>query len=379
MGEKPPPASPTGTPSVTGPSGPRCFLHIPKCAGASVTRSVQKALPPRTASPKIQEGLFWMEDWDPGAIDPEWRQHMVVEEDEVNELAGYDVVMGHFSLGLLRRITAPSLIATVLREPRARVLSHYAYWRLASEQPGWRGWSLADFACRPLDGVLDSPIVAGEMDNLICRMLVGDDQRIPLHGFIAPGDVPGIASRAIEALDSLGFVGVVELGDSLWKGISAFFDMSATPIAVNTTAEWQSSSSVPGIDLAISPKTLDLIEARTAADSIVYRHALDAAGFELNSERIADATFANELSRVGNSTGTSAGLLRQRNGETEELQRRLQAHDVALRRAQEDLARHRAWLEGIQGSASWRLMAPVRVAKQRLRKRTAEGSWPAGA
>ena len=165
---------------------------------------------------------------------------------------------------MLYRITAPSLVATVLREPRARLLSHYAYWRLASEQPGWQGWSLADFAWRPLHEFLDSSLVAGEIDNLICRMLVGDDERVPLHGFIAAGDVSAVASRAIEAIDSLGFVGVVELGDSMWKGLSAFFDVNVTPRTVNTTDEWRGGSAAPGIDLAINPRILELLEARTA-------------------------------------------------------------------------------------------------------------------
>ena len=234
--------------------GPRCFLHVPKCAGSSVTQAVTHSLPPGAASPKIQEGLFWMVDWDPDAIDPQWRKHMVVDDDDARELSGYDVVMGHFSLPLLQRITAPSLVTTVLREPRARLLSHYAYWRLASEQPMWRGWSLADFAWRPLHEVLSSSLVAGEIDNLICRMLVGDDERIPLHGFIAPGDVSGVASRAIEALDSLGFVGLVELGDSMWRGLSAFFDVNVMPTAVNTTDEWRTASTAPGIDLPITPR-----------------------------------------------------------------------------------------------------------------------------
>ena len=83
-----------------------------------------------------------MVDWDPDAIDPEWRKHPVAHDDEAQELSGYDVLIGHFPLPLLNRITAPSLVATVLREPRARLLSHYAYWRLASEQPGWQGGTL---------------------------------------------------------------------------------------------------------------------------------------------------------------------------------------------------------------------------------------------
>ena len=32
-----------------------------------------------------------MVDWDPDAIDPEWRKHMVVDDDEAQELSGYDV------------------------------------------------------------------------------------------------------------------------------------------------------------------------------------------------------------------------------------------------------------------------------------------------
>jgi len=362
---------------MTPASGPRCFLHMPKCAGSSVRQALIHSLPPGAVSPKVEEGLFWMVDWDPDAIGPQWRQQMVLDDDDVQELAGYEVVIGHFSLPLLHRITAPSLVATVLREPRARLLSNYAYWRVASENPTWQGWSLADFAWRPLDEFLGSPLVAGETDNVICRMLVGGDERVPLHGLIAPGDVSGVASRAIEALDSLGFVGLVELGDSMWKGLSAFFDVDVTPTTVNTIDQWRSVSAAPGIDLAITPQTLELLEARTAADSIVYRHALAAAGCASNAERIADAAFANELSRVGNNIGTSVNVLRERVAENEELRQQLDARDAALRRAEEDLTRHRAWLDGIQGSASWRLTAPVRAAKHRLQNIATEVRPPA--
>jgi hypothetical protein len=308
-----------------------------------------------------------MLDWDPDAIDPIWRDKMVVGDDELHELSGFDLVMGHFSLPLLRRITAPSLISTVLREPRSRLLSLYTYWRLASEQPAWRGWSMADYAWRPLDDFLGGSVAAGETDNLVCRMLIGDDDRIPLHGFIASDDAPGVASRAIEALDSLGFVGVLELGESMWNGISAFFDVSLAPVEVNTTEDWRLASAASGTEFAITQQTLDLLETRSAADMIVYRHALAEAGYspELTA-RIVDAAFANELTRLGNAIGTSASGLRKCVGEIEELRHRLHARDAELRRAEEDLAQHRYWLGTVQGSASWRLTAPIRTAKRRL-------------
>jgi len=49
-----------------------------------------------------------------------------------------------------------------------------------------------------------------------------------------------------------------------------------------------------------------------------------------------------------------------------DLQRELRARDQKLRQAEEDLLAHRAWLDGIQASASWRLTAPARALKRRL-------------
>ena len=326
---------------MTPASGPRCFLHVPKCAGSSVTHAITQSLPPGTVSPKIQEGLFWMVDWDPEAINPQWRKHMVVDDDDVQELSGYDVVMGHFSLPLLHRITAPSLVATVLREPRARLLSDYAYWRLASDQFMWQGWSLADFAWRPLDEFLGSSLVAGETDNVICRMLVGGDERIPLHGLIAPGDVSGVASRAIEALDTLGFVGLVELGDSMWKGISAFFDVIVTPTTVNTTDGWGAVSTAPGIDLAITPQTLEL--PRSSHGRRQHRVSTRAGG-----RRIGGRWGADRRCRVRN----PAGACRRQHRHVGERRQRARRRDPAAQATAGCTGRSAAPSRGRSGSTS---------------------------
>ena len=97
-----------------------------------------------------------------------------------------------------------------------------------------------------------------------------------------------------------------------------------------------------------------------------------------NGERIADAAFANELQRVGNNIGKSVSVLKERAAENEGLRQQLDAQDAALRQAEEDLARHRAWLDGIQGSASWRLTAPARAAKHRLQRIATEVRRQAG-
>lgn len=60
------------------------------------------------------------------------------------------------------------------------------------------------------------------------------------------------------------------------------------------------------------------------------------------------------------------GELGHRLVEMAEVKQELGARDRELRQAQEDLLAHRAWLDGIQASASWRLTAPLRLAKRRL-------------
>jgi hypothetical protein len=56
--------------------------------------------------------------------------------------------------------------------------------------------------------------VALAIDNQICRMLLYGDPRIPHEGFIASDDIDAVASDALAQLDTLGSVGVLELGDS---------------------------------------------------------------------------------------------------------------------------------------------------------------------
>jgi hypothetical protein len=292
----------------------------------------------------------------------------VATDAEIAQLSVYPIVSGHFALRTLLRITAPSSVATVLREPGARLLSNYAFWRIAGAQGAWGGSPWLDHARRPLDEFLAEPLVADNTDNLYCRMLLRGDKRIPGVGFISAGDIPAVARAAAAALETLGFVGVLELGESLLQGLSTFFEIPLAPIRLNSTVSI--SAQTPGAEFDITTQTLDLLEARTAADAIVYRHALAIAGCtHEQAERIAAAAFASQLFRVGNLIGASASDLIVRLGEIAQLKVELDARDDEFRRLKEDLGRHRAWLDSIQGSVSWRTTAPARAAKRALTKR----------
>lgn len=350
-------------------------MHVPKCAGRSIHVSLSTVLPPGAMSPKgLDTSTLCCGFQEFDSLDPEMRAALVVGDDELRELSDYAVVSGHFSLATLLRATSAASVATVLREPRARLLSFYAFWRLSSSiRMSWRGYPAPDHALRPLDEFLAEPQLAPATDNLICRMLLAPDPRIPDLDFIAPEHVDELAAHAIAALEALGFVGVLDLGDSIWAGLSDFFGVSLTPTRVNTTAAHGLTADVPDANLRITAHTLDLIDARTASDAIVYRHALAGEGYSSEwTERSSAAAFAEQLVRLGDVAGATASQLR---GRVRRKDVELKDRDDALRSAREGLAGkeaelglHRSWLDAIQGSTSWRVTAPVRGAKRALMK-----------
>jgi SAM-dependent methyltransferase len=59
--------------------------------------------------------------------------------------------------------------------------------------------------------------------------------------------------------------------------------------------------------------------------------------------------------------------LRQGLGEVGALKQEIRARDGKLHAAEQNLVLHRSWIDGIQGSASWRLTAPARAAKRLLK------------
>ena len=299
-----------------------------------------------------------------------------MQERDLDNLSPAAVVSGHFSLPTLLRVAPPESIATVLREPRARLLSVYASWRLSPEADEmWQPYRAAAHASRPLDQFLSEPLLAPSLDNVMCRMLLHGDPRIPALDFIGPRHIEELAADTVEWLDRLGFVGVLEHGQGTWDGLSRFFDITFVPSRVNVS-EAASSGLIP-VREPISDRTLELLRARSAADALVYQHVLAAQTTEAEAKRLSDATFAAQLVRFGDVAGRSAAtaaLLSHRLTDAEShiasLERRVGGREEELKargevvRLEEELARHRAWLGGIQGSVSWRMTTPLRAAKR---------------
>ncbi|HVR05898.1 MAG TPA: hypothetical protein VMS02_07630 [Solirubrobacteraceae bacterium] len=212
----------------------------------------------------------------------------------------YPAVSGHFSLPSLLEITVPSAIATVLREPRARLVSLYTYWRTPHIFDPWLPYTLEQVVLAPLGEFLANPLLAPAVDNQICRMLLHGDQRIPTEGFIAQTDMHAIAEAAAERLQGLGFTGVLELGDSAWQGMGQFFGAALHPRRLNAAGDHGAPTPADTAHAeVVDAEELQLLEQRSTADRIVYEQALELAGVgPLDRSRIADVALASGLDRL---------------------------------------------------------------------------------
>jgi uncharacterized membrane protein YkvA (DUF1232 family) len=125
-------------------------------------------------------------------------------------------VWGHYDLPSLRRLGPDRFTFTVLREPAARVVSLYLYWRgQAALDLGWNGMNQPVLAAQRLTLAeflhATDPFITNYIDNFYVRRLTGlyaTEEGDPLLAH--PDDV---LDQALAALDSLDYVGLTEDAD----------------------------------------------------------------------------------------------------------------------------------------------------------------------
>ena len=368
-------------------ASPTCFLHIPKSGGGSIHTALEAALVPGSLAPQRFDTSIFCDFNDFELLRPEARSQIAVNRREVQSLGRYRAVSGHFSLATLLQVAPASSITTILREPRARLLSLYMYWRTPDLGDFWAPYRVTEHALRPLSVFLSEPRLAPVVDNQVCRMLLHGDSRLPGSSFAAQSDIAGIAADAIERLDTLGFVGVLELGDSAWQGVARLFNVTLDPIKMNVTGELVNLAAIQPGETLFMANTLDLIEQRSAADMLVYSHALTRAGLDTDErQRLRDGASAHQLVKLGDLVGHSAAQSAEHAGAVEVLrsqlderrrshaeldemhEREIQGLNDEVRRRDEDLDKLRRWLDAVHASASWRLTAPLRATKHGIQR-----------
>ncbi|MDA0817733.1 MAG: hypothetical protein O2946_09225 [Planctomycetota bacterium] len=154
------------------------FLHIPKTAGTAITSFLRQQFADDKVMPQLQANFH--------RSHPIWP--LVARR---SQLLGVGMHLDHDRVAALARglvEEAPPFLLTVLREPRARLLSRYKEWRSTPDEhmQAARGHvqeAILTARTRSFSEFLhsDNPVVVSTLDNLQARLLAGLNLSRKLH------------------------------------------------------------------------------------------------------------------------------------------------------------------------------------------------------
>jgi len=267
------------------------LLHIPKSAGSALTAAVHAALADRVwDTHTFDESMLGPFR---GVPTPEPLRSRILCDPSV--LAEVEAAAGHFSLATLTAGFDEADIALLVREPRARLLSHYEYWRglpvevHEAHLPWTDSQSAVDAS---FEQWLSDPSVIHQTDNVLVRFLLAGDAGIPATGEIPHDRMNRLAGAAIKRVRRIGWVGLVELGDQTWQSLSDRVGAPIRPQAINVT-EVRADRPVD-LDGVLSERSTTLLAARTAGDALVWREIATLVGVE-NPDVLADVAWNRRL------------------------------------------------------------------------------------
>jgi hypothetical protein len=158
-------------PSITVPEPARdggdllMFMHIPKTAGTSLREAVEANFRPSQ--------LLYLYPQPPGLPGYD------IESLPVEQLAGYQAVLGHFRFGIHTRLPhSRARYATTVRDPLRRAISHY--FLLERAQPGdlpehRPGQTVEERICEAMERYMLP-------DNILLRYFAGIDDDVGMRG-----------------------------------------------------------------------------------------------------------------------------------------------------------------------------------------------------
>lgn len=239
-------------------------MHIPKTSGTAITAGLQAALTPEVEIGGFDHSLFGsFRNFD--TLDDSIRRQIHASPASLPKHA--DLVAGHLAFSTLRAAYPLARYLTILREPVARLLSHWLDPRQDTEAmlAPWGDWAQWVRQARaPLATFLSEPTLACQTDNLMLRALLWPHPLIPEAQFIDPSHADRLVQQAMMHLMEFDFVDVVEnraLGHRLqrWLGWPFSHDQH------NETSQIPEEFRTP-LHRELTPEALDLLDARSQLD-----------------------------------------------------------------------------------------------------------------
>lgn len=269
------------------------YLHIPKSAGTSIRRAMLDHVSAEQICPWSLDPVVYGSH--PLPVNASER----LFHEDVTNLRDYAYMAGHLSLPTIERGFEAADVGCILREPRSRLLSQYAFWRTYSpeELEYWLPYEAPSLSHLPLGEFLQCGEVMHFADNLTARLIVGRHPLIPIDDPIADEHVEEVAAIACSNLDRLGFVDVLERGDLATERFEVWFGESVAREKVNVT---DPNAGPPiNVDDLLSTPTLQLLDRHSQVDSLLWLHVASTLGMdERQARRLGDATFASSVAKV---------------------------------------------------------------------------------
>ncbi|MBS9478131.1 sulfotransferase family 2 domain-containing protein [Ancylobacter radicis] len=280
---------------------PLVFNHIPKSAGTSLADALRVAL---AEQGDLGEGsdLCWYDRWcfgsfrDFESFSPAARAQSIDTPDELP--AGLRFVAGHMAVSTTRLRYPLGQNITFFREPKARLMSHWLFWRAYEDADvaGWGGW--ADYvrqARGSLGDFLTTPCLVPVLDNFSLRALLWPHPVIPENGPIDPANDEALLDAAFSVLESLAHVDLIENPHL----VSRLETWLRRPVVVERRNE---TLPVPDerrgrLDEHLSDQAMDALNLWSRLDLRLWSHVAGKVMPDVESQSLADSTFAATLER----------------------------------------------------------------------------------
>jgi len=232
------------------------YQHIPKCAGTSIHKVLQN---------NLDNSLFH----------PERLNNL--ECHPIASLIEKQVFSGHYDSWRVGLVPGPKFVFTFFREPKARVISLYNFWRshkwdfinkhdlngprIAKEN------SLSEFLKIKNQGI------PGNIDNIYVRLALGRSQSEDIDNIIQ-NDEEKAVHLALRYYQSLDFIGITEQSEYFVDKLCCELNLSnRTIFNENKCSDVTISSAREKVDkIEITNEAEKLLTSNTRLDTIIYNH-----------------------------------------------------------------------------------------------------------
>lgn len=250
---------------------PLVFNHIPKTAGTSLVSALRAAVQPEAEAEFVDMSLTRSLE----GVDDVTRSLFVQTPEDLPADATF--VIGHLAPSTTRARYPDGEHVTFLRNPQARVISHWLHVR-ATSQFQLRRMGTAAAVYRAGWGTLQDYLLSAEAasttDNTIARILTWPHPKASPEGFIDPRDDEEILDVAMSSLDRFSFVGVVE-DDHHLCSLSDWLGAPVRSTWLNERASQIPSRLRPDFGAELVPETRALLAHRTRIDEKLWRAVWD--------------------------------------------------------------------------------------------------------